>query len=159
MSEFAFEWRGDGSLLSNLKLPLWGVSCSYISAEEIHAVRLWHGEFFGLELHSKMQDVGERDEVGVLQFARFFGESRENFLNSIKFDRPASIEDVFALEVKYPEVGLIDSGVVLYWCEGRIVIVPGALPCSLAVKGVPNFLAKFEPEYPLDEYVEARIRV
>jgi hypothetical protein len=101
-----------------------------------------------------MRDLSSSEEVGVLGFLEL-EESMPASLSPLPKEF-WSISNVSKLTVEEPEVGLVESGIVLGIESGHeITIVAGGFPCSLAVSGIPTLNEIFDSEYPIDRYTRS----
>ena len=105
----------------------------------------------GIEFSSEPIEVKQRTEAGLLIAST---PSKRTFdLLSIcdnHWINPTRLIDVLVYEG--PTV-TVDCGIILSANGKRLVIVAGAMPCTVAVSGdfgIPS--NDFEPEYNLDEY-------
>lgn len=114
------------------------------------AVTLWQGENTKLRIRSRMNDITERLEVGVLEFTRIrsWGANGPSIDLSKCFEKNLKIEKLIIVEQDV----MAESGIALENPYGdQIVIVAGASPYTLAVRA-PSYEKGFQPEYPLDHY-------
>jgi hypothetical protein len=97
-----------------------------------------------------MHDVAERIEVGVLEFSWARDVHEKRVFVSLG-ERFAEINSVLKLVIEESSV-FAESGVVVSARSGEeIVIVAGAGPFTLAVKGIED-CGSFDPEYELADY-------
>lgn len=150
MNTLSFVWAGLTSLVLELSKPL-----KHISVDEFHGrpmfVTLWRQDGAGLRLSSKMHDVAERREVGLLQFEYASSPKDSETVVDIAsaFNGPIT---VFKLVIHESGTS-VESGIVLKARdESEIVVVAGTFPYFLALEGVLPAPYAFEPEYPLDQY-------
>ena len=120
------------------------------------AVTLWHNSTVGTRIESAMHDLAERIEVGVLSATRVdvpaekdvFIEVPSEFSGHLKLTK-------LLIDVQSRR---LESGIVLTSQSGReLVVVAGAYPYSLAIHGLGDAHYRFEPEYPLDNYLRLAI--
>lgn len=120
------------------------------------AVTLWHNSTAGTLIESAMHDLAERIEVGVLSATRVdvpaekdvFIEVPSEFSGHLKLTK-------LLIDVQSRR---LESGIVLTSQNGReLVVVAGAYPYSLAIHGLGDAYHRFEPEYPLDNYLRLAI--
>lgn len=152
MENLSFSWDGSGSLFDCLKGPFTKASTPAKHGEEIFSLKLWLRDGRVLIVHSRMHDLYDREEVGVLAFSETsilpVGEREFTFEGGV-----ALVDSVMKVATSEAGYGIIDCGVVLHLASGQdIAILAGGFPCSLAVKGMPRISEKFHPEYPLDRY-------
>jgi len=115
------------------------------------SITLWSSDKAGVRIRSRMHDLNDRHEIGVLDFTRVetfapderriahtFHGNRCEFKKLIINDMGVSAESGIAL--------LLNG-------SGEIVIVAGAFPHSLAINGLRGWDFKFDPEYSMEEYV------
>jgi hypothetical protein len=148
-------WHGSGQVRQQLTSPIVWASLTTV-ADRPNKLILWHLDDSGLQIWSKMHDVAVRTEIGVLEFAPAEKPSQDQ----IKLSVPQSFDgSLTARKLIISESGTTaESGVILRATDGaEIIIVAAADPYCLAIKGLPSFPYKFEPEYPLQQYVEAEI--
>lgn len=146
-----FGWAGSSSLGLELSKPLKNISIEFEPHGKPMFVTLWRQDGTGLRLFSKMHDVAQRKEIGIMQF-----ESVSSGKNGeVTIEIPRHFEGrIAASKLVIEESGTIaESGVVLHGSDGReIVIVPADFPCFLAIKGLPLDSHTSKPEYPLQQY-------
>lgn len=157
MNDLAFQWAGSGSLAVELGKPLKQVSVEFVIPNSgPRFLTLWRTDKTGLRLHTDMHDVAERREVGVLH------------LEHASAPRPGEIiadmgpsfqgEITAAKLIIHESETSAESGIVITTRAGdELVIVAGAYPYSLAVKGIRPLPNLFNPEYPLDRYLRVPI--
>jgi hypothetical protein len=153
MNSLSFVWAEATPLAAELSKPIKQVSAEFgVPNNGPRFVTLWRSDDTGLRLYTEMHDVAERRELGVLNF------------EAVSSPKPGeSIEDVgaafqgeiFVSKLTIHESGTsAESGVILKASNGdEIVIVAGAYPYLLAVRGVLPTLNIFHPEYPIDRYL------
>jgi hypothetical protein len=150
MNIVSFTWEGEDSLAEQLARGIERLSTSIASNDRPIAVTLWHGNGSGLRIRSKMCEIAERCEVGVLEFTKVFASPSDEIEVSLprSFRGPLNVKKMIVTERGV----LAESGVTLEDMRTEeIVIVAGAYPHTLAVR-VPLTVPAFEPEYPLDRY-------
>src|SRR5258708_7393986 len=115
-------------------------------------VTLWRSDETGLRLYTEMHDVAERREVGVLNFELVSTPRPGETITDVG---PAFQGEIVVSKLIIHESGTsAESGAILKAGNGNeIVIVAGAYPYSLAVRGVLPTLNIFHPEYPIDRYL------
>jgi hypothetical protein len=159
MNAIPFEWRCTRSLPAELRKPIAQISLEFaIPNSGPRSLTLWRPDKTGLRLYTEMHDVAERREVGVLSFEHVSAPSPIDIFTDVA---PAFQREITLSKLIVQDSGIkAESGVVLATSTGdELVIVAGAYPYSLAVKGL-NLLAMpnvFNPEYPLDRYVRVPI--
>lgn len=152
MRTLTFLWREDTSLALELAAGIEGL---YVRTAEHGApisITLWKGGSSGLEIKSRMHDLGPRFEIGVLEFTVV----RRIHVRDVQIDIQKSFREHLKVEklVITEQDVTAESGVIFENSGGeQIVIVAGANPYTLSIRA-PSF-AKFEPEYPLDRYRHA----
>lgn len=150
MRTISFGWQEDASLAAELAA---GIDCFYVGTAAHGApisVTLWKGDHSGLQIRSKMHDIGVRLEVGVLEFAkvRAIGVNDTRIDLSNTFNERLKAEKLLIIELDVT----VESGIVLENSHGeQIVIVAGANPYTLSIRA-PSLGTEFQPEYPLDRY-------
>ncbi len=120
-------------------------------------VTLWDSRQQGLRIRSSMYDVAERMEVGVLCFEMAKKpHSKEVFYSLPKsFSKGTKLQKFVIEESGY----VLESGLRIEAGNGdNIVIVPNAMPFSLAIHCTGIELNGFEPEYDLEEYELKELR-
>jgi len=151
MKSLSFVWTGPTPLVFELTKPLRQISVEFETHGWPMFVTLWRQDGTGLRLSSDMRDVAERKEVGVLQFGSVSSPKDGETIVDVPsaFNAPIT---VFKL-VAHESGAIVESGVVLKASDGsEIVVVAGAFPYFLAVRGLLPALYSFKPEYPLDQY-------
>ncbi len=151
MNNLSFEWAEQGSLAVELGKPIKQVSLEIAVHQRPMTVTFWRPDGSGLKLCSEMHDVEERKEVGVLHFSRVLAPRPGETIAGVA----AAFEgEIVVSKLVVHESGTsAESGVILKARTGdEIVIVSGAYPYSLAIRGLLSLPHVFEPEYPLDQY-------
>lgn len=159
MNAIPFEWRSTCSLRAELGKPITQISLEFaIPNSGPRSLTLWRSDKTGLRLYTEMHDVAERREVGVLSFEHVSAPSAVEIFTDAA---PAFQREIKLSKLIVQDSGMsAESGVVLATSTGdELVIVAGAYPYSLAVKGLnlPSMSTVFNPEYPLDQYVRVPI--
>lgn len=116
------------------------------------AITLWHGLTGGTRIESEMHDLAERVEVGVLSATRVSSpaETEESLEVPIEFSGHLRLEKMF-IDV---QLHRLESGIALISQNGsELVVVAGAYPYSIAIRGLGDAPHRFEPEYPLGTYL------
>jgi hypothetical protein len=151
MDRISFGWKEPELLASELAQPITRLSIEFAFHGRPVYVTLWRPDTTGLLIHSDMQDVAERREVGVLQFSRV----NEIETQEIVIEVPSAFREnmtIFKLAVEESGVQC-ESGVILQANSGdEIIIVAGVKPYSIAVRGITWPAYTFEPEYPMEQY-------
>jgi hypothetical protein len=151
MECISFGWKEPEPLAGELAQPIKRLSIEFAFHGRPVYVTLWRPDETGLLIHSDMQDVAERREVGVLQFGRVYkAETQEIVIEApLVFQENLSISKL-AIE----ESGVkCESGIILQANSGdEIAIVAGVQPYSIAVRGITWPEYNFEPEYPMEQY-------
>ncbi len=152
MSDLNFVWSGRVPLARELAVPVLRVSVRAAAHGRPISVTLWRGDGSGLQIRSAMHDIGERLEVGVLTF---------RLVDSLLPDeRVVELSPAFGGPTKVIKLAIVESGaraesgMILEASDGsQVVVVAGANPYTLAVRGVLDQPHVFEPEYPLTNYM------
>jgi hypothetical protein len=151
MSSLSFGWKERESLAGELARPITRLSIEFAFHGRPVYVTLWRPDETGLLIHSDMQDVAERREVGVLQFSRVYEEETQE----IVIELPSVFRGSLSVsKLAIEESGMeCESGIILRSISGdAIVIVAGVQPYSIAVRGVTWPKYTFEPEFPIEQY-------
>jgi hypothetical protein len=151
MDRISFGWKEPEPLAGELAQPITRLSIEFAFHERPVYVTLWRPDKTGLLIHSDMQDVAERREVGVLQFSRVYeAETQEIVIEAPSVFR----ENLSIFKLAIEESGVqCESGIILQANSGdEIVIVAGVQPYSIAVRGITWPKYTFEPEYPMEQY-------
>jgi len=150
MANLPFEWNGDGELADRLRAPIMRVSVRRIPNVGIVALTLWHGTSSGIQIGSRMHDVGDREEAGVLVFSSvdtLDGED-EVLPPPPVFSGPhGMVKLVGAYDAQTTESGIV------FEREGapELVVASGVFPHTIAVSGLPGE-DRFDPELDLGTY-------
>jgi hypothetical protein len=157
VKDLSFGWDEPGSLAVELAKRIRQISLEFAFHRRPVAATLWRTHGSGLKLYSKMHDVDDRKEVGVLQFRHVFAPQPDETTVNVP---PAFESDIILHKLVILESGIkAESGVVLTTVAGNeIVVVAGAYPYSLAVHGLSSLPHVFEPEYPLNQYLRLPIK-
>jgi hypothetical protein len=115
------------------------------------AVRLLHEGDSGIQIKSRMHDVAERVELGILEFSL----RNDTFGTDLECEPPGGFRASTVEKLVLSEEGVnAESGIALKDAFGReLIIVAGAQPYGLAVRvpwNAPRI--KVSPEYPLERY-------
>jgi len=152
MRELEFAWHERESLGAQLRGGFRRISTRTASHGKPIAVTLWRLDGSGLQIQSRMHDVAERLEVGVLEFMRIAQTGAvETALDLPKeFAERISVNKLL-IDLDGPTA---ESGVALENRLGEeIIVVAGAYPYTLAISApLVGGIAPFEPEYPLAQY-------
>jgi hypothetical protein len=156
MNNLSFVYGEPTSLAAELSKPVKQVSLQFEPPGEPMVLTLWRSDGTGLRMYSKMHDVAERREVGVLNF-ELVSTPRPN--ETIADVASAFQGEIVVSKLIIHESGTsAESGVILQASnDDEIVIVAGAYPYSLAVRGVLSAPYIFDPEYPIERYTRAPI--
>lgn len=157
MNELAFGWADPGSLAVELCKPLRQVSVEFIVPNSgPRFFTLWRMDKTGLRLYTEMHEVAERREVGVLNLEHVFAPKPGELTSDVM---PAFQGEIIASKLVIHESGTAaESGIVLATPAGdELVIVAGAYPYSLAVRGAFSLPIVFSPEYQIDRYLRVPI--
>lgn len=151
MNYFRFHWSEPTALSAELMKPIAHISLQLDTHGRPMNATLWRTDGTGLRIQSKMHDVAERKEVGVLEFSYApFPSEHEKIVDVRSMFGP---ELVVAKLIIHESGTTAESGIVIKSTAGReILIVVAAMPYSLAVSGVLRGAHIFEPEYPIDRY-------
>jgi hypothetical protein len=158
MTHLSFEWSGPDPLASELRKPLTGISIdAFYPAWGPVTVTLLRSDGTGLKLFSRMHNVAERLEVGVLNFELVL--ERAGTETVLQISPSFSAVSVASKLVIHEADTTAESGLAITASDGNeIIVVASAGPCHLAVGGVSSSIPHlFEPEYPLDQYVRVPV--
>jgi len=155
MNRFSFAWQEKDSLAEQLARGIESISISVAFSEKPIAVTLWRGDGSGLRIRSKMHEIAERCEVGVLEFSKIWTSAH----SEMKISLPVSFRDHLNLrKMTIIERGIVAGSGVLFESHNKeeIVVIAGAYPHTLAIR-IPSLavmptLPAFEPEYPMESY-------
>ena len=139
-------------MVRELKVPVLRVSVRAATHGRPISVTLWRSDGTGMQIQSAMHDIAERLEVGVLAFS---------LVDSLLPDElVVELPPAFGGPIKVTKLTIVESGVraesgiLLEASDGsQVVVVAGANPYTLAVRGVVDQPHVFEPEYPLINYM------
>lgn len=120
------------------------------------AVTLWQNSTAGTRIESTMHDLAERTEVGVLSATCVHAPAENDVFIEVPIEYSGHLKlTKLLIDVQSTR---LESGIVLTSQGGReLVVVAGAYPYSLAVHGLGDAHHRFEPEYPLDNYLRLAI--
>lgn len=156
MRSFAFTGDDSAYSISQLSKPVERISFECSKDVGVNSIILWHSDRIGIRVRSRMHDIGERLEVGVLEFD-WVSEPNQGWQYA---ELPVACKNGATVsKLIVAEAGITaDSGVALKLGDGtEIIIVAGAFPYSLAVCGLPSIPCLFDPEYPIDRYSRVEI--
>lgn len=152
MSEFSLEWSGAGSLASALEGPIKKMSIPDIRNGLAFSLMIWRRDGEGIKFISKMHDLNDREEVEVLSIEPV----NDLLLSANVIDLPEDFRFVVRAEkLTVEEKGgiIAESGISLHFLAGReLLILSGQFPCSITVRGLPDFQLPFDPEWPVEKY-------
>jgi hypothetical protein len=152
VSDYQFEWKGSGLLVDALTKPLKAISLMLDKHGKVETVGFWSDHAEGLRIHSEMQDVATRIEVGVLAFE--VASQMTDSEHLIPLDRvltPCKISKLLLSE----SGKVFESGLAIRFSpEQELLVLPSDFPCFLAVKSKGMNFPQTLPnlEYPLDRY-------
>lgn len=152
----AFKWSETTALPTELTKPLERISVQFDPHGKPVHVTLWRTDGTGLGLSSAMHDVAERREVGVLELdcVPLPSEHEAVFDVRSQFGHELTVSKLIIEESGTKA----ESGVNIKSARGdEIVIVAGAFPFSLAIRGLTSGPQLFEPEYPIELYKQVPI--
>ena len=150
MAQTTITFSTDTPLTEILNHPVCRISLFEDSYGKCANLTLWHSNDRGLCVFSRMHDVAERLEVGVL-----------NFRSVTTIDEGAISVDFEPLLVPYRGCKLVveeaetrlESGLKLYFQNGQdLLILPADFPLFLAVSGSCIQDRYTTSEYPLKDY-------
>ena len=157
MNDFSLEWLGNGSLASAIKLPIKKVSVPEMDHGMIFALTLWHVDGTAIKIYSKMHDLDDREEVGVISIESVSLPTSDKIHLELP-DYFLSVVGAEKLNVKEQRGVVADSGVAIQFLGNHeLIVVSGRFPCSIAIGGIPNLSAPFEPEWPIEKYSRANL--
>jgi hypothetical protein len=148
-----FSWNEPHLLPSELAKEVMRASIQTIGHNRPIALTLWRSDGTGLCIRSKMHDVAERLEVGVLDFTLTTQRSQdeEDVLIPGLLNGPISVSKLVITESGTQA----ESGLVLTPVNGeQIIVLASVYPYGVAIKGLVHQFNKFDPEYPLIDYTE-----
>ncbi|MEP6342623.1 MAG: hypothetical protein ABJ275_04850 [Maricaulaceae bacterium] len=118
----------------------------------ISSITLWDNHNVGLRIKPVMNDLAERLEVGSLSFDHVMvADKRDEFFDLPEGYSKGSLPKKMTLN----ESGhVIESGIIITEPNGtQILIVPNAMPYTLAIRCSEITSKFFEPEYALEDYI------
>lgn len=150
MGNLAFEWNGNGPLGDQLRRPVARVSVRRIPNVGIVALTLWHDANSGTQIGSRMHDLGDRQEAGVLVFATVDAPDAgdEILLPPTVLSGPHGASKlVGSYDGQTTESGVVFAG------DGpqEFVVASGVFPHTLAISGLAGE-DRFDPELDIGEY-------
>lgn len=156
--DILFDTDGIGVLAKELSRPFTQVSIihpnkSFLIEKTrwIGSVTLWGSDRIGLKITPKMHDIDYRLEVGSLYFERVMvaDQGDEFYTLPNSFSAGTLLQKLILTESRKH----IESGInIIAFDESQILVVPNAMPFSLAMRCTGVELSHFEPEYSLGEY-------
>lgn len=157
MNVVPFAWTGNAPLAEELGTSVCRASVRTAAHGRPIALTLWRSNGSGLRIQSQMKDLAERTEVGVLAFdlvdAPFADEKMVDLPSAF-----SGVIEVFKLSIDESGTSA-ESGIELKTrSEAGLVVVAGASPYTIAIKGVIHAPHAFEPEYPEESYVVAPMK-
>lgn len=115
------------------------------------SITLWSSETAGIRVRSRMHDLDDRREIGVLDFTA---------VGAIAPDERRVTPASHRYHCEFSKLVINDMGVsaesgvtVLLDGNREIVIVAGAFPHTLAINGLSEWEFEFDPEYSMENYV------
>jgi hypothetical protein len=151
MNYLRFNWSEPTALSAELIKPIAQISLQLDTQGRPMSATLWRSDGTGLRIQSEMHDVAERREVGVLKFSNASFPSEDAKIVDVR--SRFGPELVVSKLIIHESGTSAESGIVMKSMAGHeILIVPSAMPYSLAVGGVLRGPHIFEPEYPIDRY-------
>ena len=145
-------------LADELRKPFVRISINYgnnahlVEKERwVNSVTLWDADKMGLRILPFMTDVAKRVEVGSFSFERV----TESFDGDVffaldkSFSEKTSLKKIIVKETNH----IVETGFVIFSSTGaQILIVPNAMPYTLAIRCEGIGTKFFEPEYSLGWY-------
>lgn len=157
MNYLRFHWSEPTALSAELMKPIAQISLQLDTHGRPMNATLWRTDGSGLRIQSKMHDVAERKEVGVLEFSYVSFPSEHEKIVDVR--SRVGPELVVSKLIIHESGTSAESGIAIKSTLGHeILIAVGAMPYSLAVSGVLKGPHIFEPEYPIDRYQNIPIR-
>jgi hypothetical protein len=155
MKNIPFHWEEEGSLVEYLSRPFDRLAVEVDIVQRPVAVCLVCNRVPTVEISSRMYDVDDRAEVGVLRFAKAGDQNRDGLNIDLPsaFGAVATVEKLIIIEREVRA----ESGIVFRNAKAQeIVIVASSSPFGLAIS-IPwlSPLPKFNPEYDLEQYTRA----
>jgi len=138
-------------LKTKLSGPIGHISIPNGDSSILSSVTLWYSDGQGVTIRSRMYEIDERTEVGVLDFVPAKATANSELRIDLSVRCKGSVEPNKLIVVESGNA--IESGIALRLGDGsEVLIVAGAFPCSLAVRGLDKTDAQFDSEYPLERY-------
>ncbi|HET6620921.1 MAG TPA: hypothetical protein VFG64_13375 [Dongiaceae bacterium] len=135
---------------ASIELPFDDLNSSQERKRYADSITLWRRDGTGIKVASRMHDVRERFEVGVLEFWQVAA-SESQF---IEFDLPNAFWQanrvsklVLSDEGVTAETGIVVEGQAV----GEIILVAGAYPYTLSIL-LPGTARYHQPEFELSRY-------
>jgi hypothetical protein len=111
MNSLSFGWKEQESLAGELARPITRLSIEFAFHGRPVYLTLWRPDETGLLIHSDMQDVAERREVGVLQFSRAYEAETQEIV--------IEVPSVFCKNLSVSKLAIEESGME---CESGIIL-------------------------------------
>lgn len=157
--DISFDTDKIGDLARELSRPFTHVSIIYPNksfliekTRWIGSATFWRSDKTGLKITPTIHQIDYRLEVGSLSFERVMAADQRdefhmlpnNFSNSIRLQKLILVESGKRIE----------SGIKITASdEAQIIVLPNAMPLSLAMRCNEIELSHFEPEYSIDKYL------
>ena len=152
MKALRYNWNEPGALEARLVEAITEVSVRILPQHKRPiSLTLWHSDGVGVKIQSEMHKVHIRKEIGVLRF----GLTHNKLPDEIVVNLPAILNSkpTFKKLVVKEDGVEAESGLsIQFEHDIKIVVVAGAFPHTLAIKGIVDEPNIFEPEYPNDRY-------
>lgn len=157
MNEFSFEWMGKRRLREELQSSFIKASIPEVRHNVAFGLNLWRADGTAVAISSKMHDLDDLEEVGVLSFDIRLSPNNDQ----IVIDLPEHFSKVLTVKkliVTETETIHAESGICLEMEGGHsLTVVAGSFPCSVAIDGLPNIANLFNPEWPMEKYVKEEL--
>jgi hypothetical protein len=153
MTDLTFAWSGTApsDILGKTFTKISVVQA--VNANPLEVI-IWMPSDTGLRIRSRMHDIAERKEVGVLEFSQVRQSDWSSYLETVELAQEFQDRVRFDKLVLESEGMRIECGLALGGSKGgRLVIVPSDYPGALAIDGA-DLRFRFGPEYPLGQYEE-----
>ena len=134
-----------------LSRPLLGISIESQKNRWVSSLTIWNEDHSGIKIASKMYDLAYKLEVGSLSFTtvKYPEDGPEIHALPKSFSSSKTLQIMLIQEPGYR----IESGLKITASDGaEILIVPNAMPYTLAVQYPGCELKYFEPDYNLEHY-------
>jgi hypothetical protein len=160
---FPFIAHQDIDLQAELLRPFSKVSILIDTLRQPMEVVLWREDGSGLRVSSEMFGVAFRMEIGILNFevvSEYKTEDVEGYWKTEDYSlaafRGTNRVEKFVIE----ESGCVgESGIAITSEDGAtLILLAHAFPCHIAIKGVSDLVAPFEPEYELSDYSRVSLK-